>query len=193
MKIRKDRSDKVVLEMDRTDSALPPVSVPELLLKHILVPVDFSDCSRKALQYAMSFAKQFSAAITLLHVVVAVPPPPQMMVFENETLRSKYHEEAAKNLSEWRGEVVSRAPVKALVREGFSAHQEIVAMAHQCNCDLIVIGNHGRSGLSRMLTGSTAERVVRNAPCPVLIVRERQHEFLVGATESASAEKSGAV
>ena len=194
MKVRKDRSDKVVVEMDRTGSALPPIAVPELLLKHILVPVDFSECSRKALQYATSFAKQFSAGITLLHVVVAVPPPPQMMVFETETVRAKYHEEAARNLSDWRNEVVPRASVKALVREGISAHQEIVAMAYECNCDLIVIGNHGRSGLSRMLTGSTAERVVRHAPCPVLIVRERQHEFLVGAERSSSSsEKSVAV
>jgi|SRR6185312_13547969 len=189
MKIRKNRSDKVVLEMDRTESALPPVAVPELLLRHILVPVDFSDCSRKALEYAVSFAKQFSANITLLHVVVSVPPPPQMMVFESDTVRAKYHEEAAKHLCDWRSEVVSRASVKALVREGVSAHQEIVALAHECNCDLIVIGNHGRSGLSRMLTGSTAERVVRHAPCPVLIVRERQHEFLVGVREGSS-EKS---
>jgi len=192
MKVRKDRFDKVVLEMDKTGPALPPVAVPELLLKHILVPVDFSECSRKALQYAVSFAKQFCADITLLHVIVTVPPPPQMMVFESETVRAKYHEEAAKRLSDWRGEVVSRAPVKAIVREGIAAHQEIVAMAHQCNCDLIVIGNHGRSALSRMLTGSTAERVVRNAPCPVLIVREREHEFLVGANEGSS-EKSVAV
>ncbi len=192
MKVRKDRSDKVILEMDRTGAALPPVAVPELLLRHILVPVDFSQCSHKALQYATSFAKQFSANITLLHVVVSVPPPPQMVVFETETARSKCHEEAARHLSEWRNEVVPRASVKALVREGVSAHQEIVALAHECNCDLIVIGNHGRSGLSRMLTGSTAERVVRHAPCTVLVVRERQHEFLVGATQSGS-EKSVAV
>jgi len=193
MKVRKDRSDRVVVEMDRTGAALPPIAVPELSLRHILVPVDFSDCSRKALQYAISFAKQFSSNITLLHVVVTMPPPPQMMVFESETVRAKYQEEAARHLSEWRNEVVPRASVKALVREGVSAHQEIVALAHEINCDLIVIGNHGRSGLSRVLTGSTAERVVRHAPCPVLVVRERQHEFLVGAAEGSSGEKSVAV
>lgn len=192
MKVRKNRSDKVVVEMDRTDLALPPIAVPELTLKHILVPVDFSECSRKALQYAVSFAKQFSATISLLHVVVTVPPPPQMMVFESEALRGKYYEDAAKRLSDWRNEVASRASVKAIVREGVSAHHEIVSLAHECNCDLIVIGNHGRSGWSRMLTGSTAEKVVRHAPCPVLIVREREHEFLVGATEGRS-EKSVAV
>lgn len=180
MKIKKDRAhDTVVLEMDR-QSSLPPVAVPELQLKHILVPVDFSDCSRKALQYATSFAKQFNAAITLLHVVVAVPLPPQMMVFEAETLSAKYHEQAARQLSEWRNQTDSHTTVKATVRAGTAAHQEIIAAAHECNCDLIVIGSHGRSGLARVFTGSTAERVVRHAPCPVLVVREREHEFLEG-------------
>jgi nucleotide-binding universal stress UspA family protein len=117
-----------------------------------------------------------------------------MLVFESESLSAKYHEEAAKHLSEWRNEIRSRASVKAIVRQGTSAHQEIVAAAHDCNSDLIIIGNHGRSGLARVLTGSTAERVVRHAPCPVLVVRGREHEFLVGAAEkSAGAERSVAV
>jgi len=180
MKIKKDRvHNTVVLEMDRK-SSLPPVAVPELQLKHILVPVDFSDCSRKALHYGASFARQFNADVTLLHVVVSVPLPPQMLVFEAETLTARYHEQAAKQLSEWRKEISSQAPVKATVRAGTGAHQEIIAAAHECNCDLIVMGSHGRSGLARMLTGSTAERVVRHAPCPVLVVRELEHEFLQG-------------
>lgn len=189
MKIKKDRArDTVVLEMDRK-SSLPPVAVPELQLKHILVPVDFSDCSRKALHYAAPLARQFNADITLLHVVVAVPIPPQMMVFEAETLSAKYHEQAAKQLSEWRKEIVSQTPVKATVRPGTAAHQEIITAAHECNCDLIVIGSHGRTGLARMFTGSTAERVVRHAPCPVLVVREVEHEFLQGEKRE-TAEKS---
>jgi nucleotide-binding universal stress UspA family protein len=160
-------------------------------IKQILVPVDFSDCSHKALQYGVSFARQFSAEVLLLHVLVTVPPPPQMLVFDIETMHSKYHEDAAKHLSKWRKEAISQASVKAVVREGLAAHQEIVAAAHECNSDLIVIGNHGRSGLSRMLTGSTAERVVRHAPCPVLVVRGREHEFLVAA--KSTEEKSVAV
>jgi len=189
MKIKKDRAhNTVVLEIDRK-SSLPPVAVPELQLKHILVPVDFSECSRKALDYAVSFARQFNADVTMLHVVVAVPLPPQMLVFEAETLSAKYHEQAAKQLSEWRNEIAPRATVKATVRAGTAAHQEIIAAAHECNCDLIVIGSHGRSGLARILTGSTAERVVRHAPCPVLVVREIEHEFLQGEKRE-TAEKS---
>jgi hypothetical protein len=69
MKVKKDRSQNVVVEMDRIGAALPPIVLPELQLKHILVPVDFSACSHKALQYAVSFARQFSADVMLLHVV----------------------------------------------------------------------------------------------------------------------------
>lgn len=187
MRIRKDRSQRVVVEMDRKEIGLPPASLPEWRLRNILVPVDFSDCSRKAMHYASCFAKQFNAEVTLLHVVVGVPPPPQMMILEAETLTSKYREQAARQLAEWRKEITSHGTVKAVVRAGVAAHQEIVNAAQECNTDLIVIGNHGRTGLARLFTGSTTERVVRYAPCPVLVVREREHEFL---EESAVAETS---
>lgn len=193
MKVKRDRSRKIIVEMDQNSAALPPIAVPELRLRHILVPVDFSDCSHKALQYAVSFAKQFNADILLLHVVVALPPPPQLLVFEAEGLRTKYYEEAARHLSEWRAEVLSRADVKTSVREGSSAQQEIVSMAQECNSDLIIIGNHGRSAMARFLMGSTAERVVRHAPCPVLVVRGQEHEFLVGADVPSEEQKSAVV
>jgi nucleotide-binding universal stress UspA family protein len=191
MKARKNRSQNVVLEMNRKES-LPPIALPGWRLRHILVPVDFSDSSHKAMHYAACFAKQFSSELMLLHVLVAVPPPPQMLIFEAESLSSKFHEDAARQLSEWRKEVASQATLKAVVRPGNAAYQEILAAAHECNTDLIVMGNHGRSGLARMFTGSTAERVVRNAPCPVLVVREREQEFIEGA-EAYAHEQSGAV
>jgi len=190
MRIRKDRSQKVILEMDRKEAGLPPASLPEWRLRNILVPVDFSDCSLKAMHYASSFAKQFNAEVTLLHVVVGVPPPPQMMIIETETLTSKYREQAAKQLAEWRKEIISHGTVKAVVRAGVAAHQEIVTAAQECNTDLIVIGNHGRTGLARLFTGSTTERVVRYAPCPVLVVRELEHEFLKATGVAETAEKA---
>lgn len=193
MKIRKDSSQNVILEMDRKEAPLPPVALPEWRLRRILVPVDFSECSHKAMHYAATFGKQFNAEVVLLHVVVTAPPPPQMLVFEPETLSAKYHEQAAKQLSEWRKDIMSQAAVKAVVRPGLAAHQEIIAAARECNTDLIVIGNHGRSGFARLLIGSTTERVVRHAPCPVLVVREREHEFLQSAAVNQSSEKSLAV
>src|SRR5258708_8333140 len=79
MKVRKGRSQKIVVEMDRRSPALPPIALPEFRLRHILVPVDFSECSLKALEYAVSFPKQFTPQVILLHVVCAIPPPPQIL------------------------------------------------------------------------------------------------------------------
>ena len=172
MKLRTARrSGNVVLEMEPHDAALPPIALPELQLRRILVPVDFSECSRKVMHYGISFARQFNAEILLLHVIVAVPPPPQVLVLEAEALGAKYHEQAARDLSDWRKEAVSYASVKATVRSGISAHSEIVEAARETNCDLILIGNHGRTGLARALLGSTTEQVVRHASCPVLVIR----------------------
>ncbi|MGN6554255.1 MAG: universal stress protein [Verrucomicrobiota bacterium] len=183
------RSHKVVLEMGSRDSTLPAISLPEVRLRQILVPVDFSDCSHKALHYAASFAKQFNAEVLLLHVIISVPPPPQMLVFEGQEFTAAYHEETSKQLMEWRDEVGSGVSVRAVVRNGTAAHYEITEAARESNSDLIVIGNQGRTGLSRMLIGSTAERVVRNAPCPVLVIREREHDF-IAESKSAAAEQS---
>ena len=181
MKLRTSRrSRNVVLEMEPRDAGLPPITLPELQLRRILVPVDFSDCSRKVLQYGVSLARQFSAEVLLMHVVVSVPPLPQVPVLESQALDAKYHEQAARELSEWRREAVAHAAVKAVVRRGVSASREIVEAALESNSDLIVIGNHGRTGLARVFLGSTAEQVVRHAPCPVLVIRQREHDFIAG-------------
>lgn len=181
------------MEMGRNEAPLPPVALPEWRLKHILVPVDFSECSHKAMQYAACFARQFNAEVTLLHVLVAVPAPTQMMIFEPETFTAQHHEDVARQLSEWRKEITSQATVKAVVRTGTSANQEIVAAAHECNMDLIIIASHGRTGLAHLFTGRTTERVVRHAPCPVLVVREREHDFLQEPAIPGASEKSVAV
>ncbi len=143
-------------------------------LRKILVPADFSDCSRKALQYATALARQCQAEI-LLHVLEMPPVPVQ--AFEAAFLEAPSEESAEKELSEWQAQVESTAPVKTLVCSG-SASPEIVRAADENNMDLIVIESHGRTGLARLLLGSTAERVVRHAPCPVRVVREREHDFV---------------
>jgi nucleotide-binding universal stress UspA family protein len=178
MKVRSSpKTGRTVVELGRRDAALPAVPLDEIQLKRILVPVDFSECSNKALHYAASFAKQFGAEVLLLHVV---QPPVYMegmalstAAFDETTLRR----EAAKRLSEWQNAVASGATLKTSVRTGAPYH-EIVETAEETNTDLIILGTHGRGRLARMLIGSTAERVVRHAPCPVMVVREREHDFL---------------
>lgn len=175
------------VEMTPGEAALPPMSVPELALKRILVPLDFSESSRRALRYAESFARQFNAELLLLHVVEPVPPPPPDYIIndsfaDNNSLR----EAAQKRMAECRAEMNPCVPNRALIQLG-GAWQEIVRAADDNNVDLIVIGNRGRPALAHFLMGSTAERVVQHAHCPVMVIREREHDFL---EESAPAKSS---
>jgi universal stress protein A len=151
-------------------------AIPEVRLKRILVPIDFSESSRKAARYACSFAKQYGAEILLLHVVEPVPPQPEVAISENGLLANELEEEAAKKLTEWRVRV-ARQPMKTSVRTGIP-QQEIVGIADEHRIDLIILGTHGRTGLAHFFLGSTAEQVVRHAPCPVMVVRVHEHDFL---------------
>ena len=144
--------------------------------RKLLVPIDFSEPSRDALHYAISLAKPFKAEILLVHVVepVVVPPSPDFMVVPTTAeLALELQEEAVRVLHQWRKEVESEASVKEAIRTGTPYH-EIVEAADEHNADLIVLGTHGRTGLAHLLLGSTAERVVHRAHCPVLVVRERK-------------------
>jgi len=153
--------------------------VPSLLkLRSILVPIDFSAPSRKALRYAVPFAEQFGAKLTLLAVVEpfatpdfgAFPLAPQ----EDRVLK------AVKDRLDLlcKQEALNpRLLEKALVRSG-KPYFEIASAAASLKSDLIIIATHGYTGLKHTVLGSTAERVVRHAPCPVLVVREHEHEFV---------------
>ena len=172
------RSSKVVVEMEARGADLPPIPVPEVALKKILVPVDFSPLSRKALDYGVSFARQFHAEISLLHVVEPMPLPPEMpLPASGASYQMDLQQFAEQQLQEWQNEVAGRAAIKTAVRYG-NPFREIVQAANENNIDLIIIGTHGRTGLPHLLVGGTAERIVRLAPCPVMVVREREKDFL---------------
>jgi nucleotide-binding universal stress UspA family protein len=138
------------------------------------VPLDFSPPSKKALGYAVAVARQFKAKLTLLHVVEPVATPDFVasfpLVMEDDKLMA-----AAKNELE---HTVKSARIphglveKILVRCGRSFH-EIADAARTRKADLIIISTHGYTGLKHAVLGSTTERVVRHAPCPVLVVRQR--------------------
>lgn len=168
------RPKSVVVEVERLEKELPPIAVTSLQLKKILLPVDFSGTSRKALGYVVSFAKQFNAEAVLLHVIEPAAAAPQTETFSAIINSPKRREDCEEQLSQWRHEF--RPGAQTELREG-SASREIVRAADEHNVDLIIIGTQGRTGLARMF-GSTAEWVVRHAPCPVLIVRERERDFV---------------
>lgn len=151
-------------------------------LNRILVPTDFSEFSRPALDYACAIAARFESELHLLHVT----PDPAMMVpeaaaFSVESMQAQAEaqtKEARKQLAEIPGGGWDNGrPITREVRTG-AAFLEILDYARTQNIDLIVIGTHGRSGLMHVLMGSVAEKIVRKAPCPVLTVRPEGHQFV---------------
>ena len=151
-----------------------------LKLKRILVPTDFSAPSKKAFRYAAKFAEEFGASLTLLHVVepiVALGDAYGWVETPAITDPALQKEASTRLAGLAQKEIGELIPVKPLVRCG-KAYQEIVSVAKEREIDLIIIATHGYTGLKHVFLGSTAERVVRHAPCPVLIVREREHEFV---------------
>jgi nucleotide-binding universal stress UspA family protein len=139
--------------------------------KKILVPVDFSPASLDGLRYALGLALPFGARLTALHVIEPLGPMARFEV-DVDAHERKLREGGRLRLEELHLEVDEPAGAfDTLFREGTSSH-EIVGIAQGGDFDLIVMASLGRSGLADMLLGSTAERVVRHAPCPVLVVRE---------------------
>ncbi len=146
-------------------------------LRHILVTTDFSEASKKALPYAVALARKFEAALTLLYVVPGHLPADIShvgIVLEEKRLIAEAHE----RLPRFReAELDPHLHVETLVVNGSPAH-EICQTAEAQGADLIVISHQGYTGLKRFLLGSVTEKVVRHSPCPVLVVREREHEFI---------------
>jgi nucleotide-binding universal stress UspA family protein len=156
----------------KTDAAAKSQASP-LHPRKILVPVDFSDCSAHALEYALALAAQFQARLVLLHVVEpAVLSDNYMSVSSILDDSNQALVEAGKERLQALGRktAAGREPVETLVRLG-RAHSEISDTARAMGVDLIVIATHGYKGLKHVLLGSTTERVVRHASCPVLVVR----------------------
>lgn len=152
----------------------------ELALKHILVPIDFSPLSKKAMQYGLRFAEEFGAEVTLLHVLEPdVPPVFDGFMIAPPAIRNANSTRCAGRLNALAGSVAVRgvSEVRSNVRTGLPAY-EIVEAAKELDVDLIVIATHGYTGWKHFAIGSTAERVVRAASCPVLVVREKEHEFI---------------
>jgi nucleotide-binding universal stress UspA family protein len=154
-------------------------SLEMLHLKKILVPHDFSPPSRKAFAYAYCFAKAFGSRITLLHVLEPAASPSFMERPGTAAFSKKERASAEKNLRMLlsSAEVGGLKETQSVLRTGIASH-EIVEAAKELDVDLIVIATHGYTGWKHFCIGSTAERVVRTAPCPVLVVREKEHEFI---------------
>jgi len=179
MKFKKSRSSgNLLVELEPGSTRLlSNLNGPITELKKLLVPIDFSDCSKHALKYAVAFAKQFDAEITLLAVVqdthTSFEHGNAEFVDLQEKRRKQYEGELAKLVDERLGKIKH----KLLVKEG-KPFEEIVRTASDLDQDLIIISTHGHMGLTRVDLGSSAERVIRYATCPVLVVRPKEREFI---------------
>ena len=139
-------------------------------LERILVPVDFSDCSLDALEYAVVVAQQSKASLMLLHVLEPVSYGLDFTLSHIRT-REQVRESWTKRLEELAfSHQHSNVPVESRLRGGLPA-DSILDSAQTLPCDLIVMGTHGRRGISHTISGSVAEAVLRKAHCPVLAVR----------------------
>jgi nucleotide-binding universal stress UspA family protein len=162
----------------------------EMDVQRILAPTDFSDCSRAALEWAARLARRFGAGVDVLH---AWRPPshdwtPYAPAIDYHHLELFERTEAGSAMKRLladleredvpaNGRLVSGDPLKTILR--FAASGEY---------QLIVMGTHGRTGMSHLLSGSIAEAVVRRSPCPVLTVRSHEHALLTDAVPMSRVE-----
>lgn len=170
MKTPSDSSEKhrKTIEEPRTSSGEKkhPRREPALRVRRIMVPIDFSENSKKALQYAVSFAQDYGASVFLIHVM-------EDRLVDGPLLRreKKELEALAKR------EVGGRVPVTTLLTTG-EPIREIIEEAKVALVDLLLISTHSRADIPDSGLGSVAEQIVHSAPCPVLVVRELEHDFL---------------
>jgi nucleotide-binding universal stress UspA family protein len=147
-----------------------------MTFKKILCPVDFSDNSREAMCVAVELARTSQAMLVLLHVW----DPPSWMTdygirLPNDALLEAQGLEE-KKLEAWRADAqrLGASEVSSKLLRGAPWDQIVSAASEDPRIDLIVMGTHGRTGLARALIGSVAERVVRHAPCTVLVIRAQK-------------------
>lgn len=146
-------------------------------VEKILFPTDFSEGSFHALPYAMDLTKHYNAKLYILHII------PDIAMTVGSHIPHISTDEIYKEMLVWAEKEMERCcieeirgllDVKKMVLKGIP-HEEIIRFATEEKIDMIVMGTYGRTGLERVLFGSTAEKVVRGAPCPVMTVRIPKH------------------
>ncbi len=146
----------------------------ELQFSKILVPIDFSDFSKSALKYAVTFAQQYHSKLILIYVMepVIYPPDFSMGQITLPTVNFEMDKRAKEELDKLaESEISSLVQVQTVIKTG-KPFVEIIETAKEEDADLIIISTHGHSGVEHILFSSTADKVVRKAPCPVLTLRE---------------------
>ncbi|HEX2749469.1 MAG TPA: universal stress protein [Verrucomicrobiales bacterium] len=142
-------------------------------IEHILVPIDFSEGSESALCCALEMAEKFGSSLILFHVLTPLPAPVSDEGLPDTTSTDAFRQSAQKELDNLAQLIGTRIKVRTKVAAGV-AWNEIVQFAKDDHASLIIMSTHGRTGIRHAFLGSVAERVVRHAGCPVLVVRENE-------------------
>ena len=145
-------------------------------IRKILVAVDFSDTAAKAFDYGLSLARVFEAEVVALHVL-------EDPILYAPTTDQSYRDAFERTIQGKMEDLLNRhgmegVQVRTVMRQG-APFMEIIDCAREEQCDVIVMGTLGLGPIKHMLLGSVAEKVVRKAPCPVLVVRPEEHEFVL--------------
>ena len=138
-------------------------------MTHVLCPVDFSDTSQHALDHAGAIASWYDARLTVLYVFANVPTMdvPPLVLEDADRAR------LIASLKEMARRVPDTVPTAFRIEEAESVHEEVLAQIVATHADLLVLGTHGRSGFQHLFLGSVTEKVIRQAPCPTLVVPPR--------------------
>jgi universal stress protein A len=156
-------------------------------IERIVVATDFSRASDAALDYASDLARTLGASIHLVHVIEESFTGWELYVRDAQEVRERIYANAQTSLSLLASSQRKRQLIVTTELRHGAAADAVARAAADARADLIVVGTHGRSGVPHMLLGSVAERIIRNAPCPVLAVRQvRAGEGAPPKTERAA-------
>lgn len=165
--------------MKAQEVAIPEQAIPTLHVQKILVPIDFSTPCNKAFKYAVGFARQFGSQILMIHVIEPAAAGDVDPFASEGTPRTQSETALAEEKMQALADAYcdGRLKITSGIRRGVATH-EIVQTAAELDVDLVIMATHGVRGWKHFGLGTTADRVARAAPCPVLVVREREREFI---------------
>jgi len=149
-------------------------------IQGVMVPVDFSKESILAAKFGASLAEEYKTKLYVLHVMEPVHPSLRGYIVDFEQFQQRMIAQAKEDLENVIPKAVKdRIPVEFILEIGHPSYL-IVEKAKELGVDVVVIATHGRTGLSHVLLGSVAEKVIRHAPCPVFVIRNPKDKYVYG-------------
>lgn len=149
-------------------------------IQGVMVPVDFSKESILAAKFGASLAEEYKTKLYVLHVMEPVHPSLRGYIVDFEQFQQRMIAQAKEDLENVIPKAVKdRIPVEFILEIGHPSYL-IVEKAKELGVDVVVIATHGRTGLSYVLLGSVAEKVIRHAPCPVFVIRNPKDKYVYG-------------